>query len=124
MLLYTTTKKGMDQKCLPLNNGSTWRNGHKLAEDTASSYGNMTTIANDSHNVKASNLRPSNQKAPTSSTKPRVNSTKKNNYVDMEERGKLYGTMKIDQVETPLFIMTPMKIQWFRSISRMLLQKR
>ena len=61
----------------------------------------MTTIANDSHNVKASNLRPSNQKAPTSSTKPRVKFNEKEIAVDMEERGKLYGTMKIDQVETP-----------------------
>lgn len=61
----------------------------------------MSTITNDASNGKATNLRLSSHKASTPSTKPRVKFNEKEIAVDMEERGKLYGTMKIDQVETP-----------------------
>ncbi len=50
--------------------------------------------------MKKSSLVSPNMSSP-STKKPRVKFNEKEIAVDMEERGKLYGTMKIDQIETP-----------------------
>ena len=61
-------------------------------------------VVNSSNNEKQSILVSPNMSSTLPSSndvKPRVKFNEDEIAVDMEERGKIYGTMKIDQVETP-----------------------